>query len=320
MSAVIDLHELTKSYGGPNKAVDSVTMSVEEGTIYGLVGPNGSGKTTLVRMLCGLLTPTGGNGSVLGLDLAKDGETLRHTVGYMSQKYSLYPELTGRENLDFFASIHGLTGEQKRQRMDDIVDVMKLGPYLDRPSAALSGGWKQRLALGTTLMHRPKLMFLDEPTAGIDPVARRELWDLLFDIASEGVTAFITTQYMDEVERCSTVGYIYLSRLILTGPPSALKDNVLAGGGHTRFVEIEGTDPLKLRIWLRAQPFCVGATVFGHTVHARLGSELTDALVARACEAGGFHGCSARTIQPSLEDVFVELTERAAAAAARKRG
>lgn len=314
MAAMIELHELSKNYGGPKKAVDSVTLTVEEGKIYGLVGPNGSGKTTLVRMMCGLLTPTSGGGTVAGLDVNKQGETLRHTVGYMSQKYSLYPELTARENLDFFAAIHGLTGEAKKKRITEIADVMKLGPYMDRPSAALSGGWKQRLALGTTLMHRPKLMFLDEPTAGIDPVARRELWDLLFDIASEGVTAFITTQYMDEVERCAEVGYIYLSRLILTGPPSKLKDSVLAESKDIRYVEVECNEPLKLRIWLRSQPFARAATVFGASVHARITSSTPDPDVASACRAAGFTGATARTIQPSLEDVFVELTERAAAA------
>ena len=319
MSAIIDVTALTKGYGGPMKAVDSVTLTVNERTIYGLVGPNGSGKTTLVRMLCGLLKPSGGKGTVLGFDVEKDGEQLRRTVGYMSQKYSLYPDMTGRENLEFFASIHGLTGAHKASRIAEIVDSMHLGPYLDRPSMFLSGGWKQRLALATTLMHRPRLMFLDEPTAGIDPVARRELWDLLFDIASDGVTAFITTQYMDEVERCSQVGYLYLSRLIMTGTPTELKGAVIAADGDSRFVEIESHDPLRLRLWLNGQSFSRAATVFGHSVHARLSKVISDRDVVSACERAGFTGCHARTIQPSLEDVFVELTQQAAAAAAAAR-
>jgi ABC-type multidrug transport system ATPase subunit len=307
---VIDVQALSRKYGG-RPALDQVTLQVRRGTVYGLVGPNGSGKTTLVRALCGLLKPDGGTARVLGYDVVAQPELVRQTVGYMSQRFSLYLELTTRENIEFFARMHGLPN--RSSRVDEVVALLGLEPYLDKPAAALSGGWKQRLALATTILHRPPLMFLDEPTAGIDPVARRELWDLLFDLAAGGSNIFLTTQYMDEVERCGEVGYLYLSRLIISGSPDALKAETVAAIGGSHFVAVESARAPEATKWFRTQRFCSGATVFGTTIHAIVADDVSEAGVLGAGAAAGFLFREARRIEPTLEDVFVTLTRRAAA-------
>jgi ABC-2 type transport system ATP-binding protein len=309
--SVIDVRELTMAYGRM-KALDAVSLTVNPGTVYGLVGPNGSGKTTLVRTLCGLQKPTSGLATVLGIDVAKDPTRIRHTVGYMSQRFSLYNDLTAGENIEFFAKVHGLNGAPARQRIEEVIGLTKLGPYLGKPCMILSGGWRQRVALATTILHSPPLMFLDEPTAGIDPVARRELWDLLFELAAAGSDIFLTTQYMDEVERCGEVGYLYLSKMIVSGTPDQLKQNKLVAADGTRYIELECGNSIKAAPWLRAQPYCREATVFGHTLHALVTSDGGDVRIRRECEAAGFTRVAVRTIEPSLEDVFVALTRHAA--------
>lgn len=306
---LIDVRSLSRAYGDV-KALDCVSLQVRAGVVYGLVGPNGSGKTTLVRLLCGLIKPTSGTARVLGYDISKpkEAEQIRRTVGYMSQKFSLYMDLTVRENITFFAKMHQIGNPVGRAKQ--IVELLQLEPYLDRPAGALSGGWKQRLALATTILHAPPLMFLDEPTAGIDPVARRELWDLLFDLAALGSNIILTTQYMDEVERCGEVGYLYLSKLITSGTPEQLKAQTIELVRGTRFVEIScGMDAPQAVRWFRNRPFCSDATVFGTSVHALIADDVSDDRVIAEGNGAGFRVISARTIEPSLEDVFVTLTK-----------
>ena len=313
---VIDIRSLSQSYGSM-KALDGVTFSVARGTVYGLVGPNGSGKTTLVRALCGLEKPSGGSATVLGFDVATHPTEIRNRVGYMSQRFSLYNDLTTRENIDFFAQVYGVVGPKAKQRIDEVIAVTKLEPYLARRCAVLSGGWRQRVALATTILHSPPLAFLDEPTAGIDPVARRDLWDLLFSLAASGTDFFITTQYMDEIERCGEVGYLYLSKLIVTGTPSELKGHRLVTGAGSRYVELECTQAIQAVGWLRTMPYCKDATVFGHAIHALVTDDASDLQIRTEASGAGFSRVTVRTIEPNLEDVFVALTRYAVAQKAK---
>jgi ABC-type multidrug transport system ATPase subunit len=307
MAAMIESQELTRRFGHFT-AVDHVSFSVEKGSIFGFLGPNGSGKSTVIRMLCGILAPTSGTARIGGVDVVHDTDAIKEMIGYMSQKFSLYDELTVLENLLFYGRLYGLRGKALVERRDELVKLTHLEPYLNRRAALLSGGWRQRLAMSCALMHRPQVLFLDEPTAGIDPVARRDLWDLLFEFAGQGMTLFVTTHYMDEAERCSHVGYIYQSRLVVCGVPADLKKLPVVNPPDTRRLDVTCAYVTKGLQVLRHHPGVLSATVFGQSMHLLVKNNLSDQAIRDALESVGITDLEAHTIPPSLEDVFVALT------------
>jgi ribosome-dependent ATPase len=306
MPSVIDVRDLSRHFG-KFKAVDQVSFQVERGAIFGLLGPNGSGKSTIIRMLCGVLEPTSGTGSVLGHDVRTESEAIKRRIGYMSQKFSLYSDLSVRENLDFYGRIYGLSAERVAERSQAVLELTSMTDRLEQLAGTLSGGWKQRLALACALIHEPEVVFLDEPTAGIDPVARRQLWDLLFELSGQGVTLFVTTHYMDEAERCTDVGYIYLSKLLVLGKPDALKALPQVTPAGTRRLELEVHSPASRLGELRKLPGVLDATLFGQTIHLLAERDVTEERIAREMKLDP-ETLEFREISPTLEDVFVTLT------------
>jgi ABC-type multidrug transport system ATPase subunit len=304
---MIECEGLTRRFG-EFTAVDRVSFSVQKRAIFGFLGPNGSGKSTVIRMLCGLLEPTEGRGRIAGIDVAERTEDIKGLIGYMSQKFSLYDELTVRENLLFYGRLYGLEGSALRDRFEELIALTHLEPYLDRRAALLSGGWRQRLAMACALVHHPQVLFLDEPTAGIDPVARRELWDLLFQFAGQGMTLFVTTHYMDEAERCTDVGYIYMSRLIVCGAPDDLKNMPEVNAPGTRRLEVLCDHVTTGLQALRPMKGVQAATVFGQTINVVVDDTVGDEAMIDALRAVGIHHADIRPVAPSLEDVFVTLT------------
>jgi ABC-type multidrug transport system ATPase subunit len=293
---------------GDFTAVNDVSFRVEKGEIFGFLGPNGSGKTTVIKMLTGLLPLSGGSAMVEGLDVNKDAEAVRERIGYMSQNFSLYFDLTVAENLTFYGRVYGLDQARLKRRMDEIVQINGLGPYLNRLAAKLSGGWKQRLALGCAMLHEPKLLFLDEPTAGIDPVARRQLWDLLFELSGQGITFFVTTHYMDEAERCSHVSYIYYGKLIADGTPNSLRELPDVQPEGTMRIEITTPEVTRALRFARHVSGIRSATIFGQSIHALVEDHFNLDDLRHQLLKNGIAVAEIRPLAPSLEDVFVELT------------
>ncbi len=309
--SVIVADGLSKHFGRL-VAVEDVSFEVPRSAVFGMLGPNGSGKSTLIRMLCGVLRPTAGRGFVLGFDCATESESIKRRIGYMSQRFSLYTDLTVEENLDFYGRVYGLAGPRLRERKQAVVDLVGLGDRRNQLAGHLSGGWKQRLALAGSMIHEPEVLFLDEPTAGIDPVARRDLWDLLFELSAAGVTLFVTTHYMDEAERCSHVAYIYLAHLIVCGRPDVLKSlsDVTPAGTHR--LELSCAVPAAVLRILRRMPGVRDATLFGQTLHLLVDESLTaerlEQQLRAAAPADELGETDLRPIAPSLEDVFVTLS------------
>src|SRR5712691_4892142 len=307
--APIRAENLTRRFGD-FIAVSGVSLRVEKGEVFGLLGPNGSGKTTIIKMLTGLLPPSGGNAWVDGLDVRTHSEAVRERIGYMSQRFSLYDDLTVGENMQFYGRIYGLPAEHLRKRIEVIVALNGLEPYLGRLAGKLSGGWKQRLALSCAMLHEPKIMFLDEPTAGIDPVARRQLWDLLFDLSGHGITFFVTTHYMDEAERCSHVAYIYYAKLIADGTPNSLRELPDVTPQGTMRVEITTPEVTRALKIARQIPGIRGATIFGQSIHALIDDHFNLDDLREQLQKQGITVAEIRPLAPSLEDVFVELTRK----------
>lgn len=311
METVIQAEGLTKRFGDL-VAVEDVSFAISRGDIFGFLGPNGSGKSTVIRMLCGLLQPSAGRAALDGLDVVAESEEIKKRIGYMSQRFSLYEDLTVQENLDFYGTVYGLGPAKLRERSSSVVGLAGLAGREAQLVGTLSGGFKQRLALACSLLHEPRILFLDEPTAGIDPVARREIWDLLFYLAHQDTTLFVTTHYMDEAERCSRVGYIYHyhSKLMVCGRPEELKRLPdIAPDGAAWFAVLceDATAALgSLRRW----PEVIDATIFGEAIHllARRGTGAEQ--IARFLREAGWARVECRGVAPSLEDVFVTLTRQ----------
>ena len=299
--AVIDVRGLTKRYAG-RAVVDDFSIKVERGQIYGFLGPNGSGKTTTIRMLCGLLTPDAGEGRCLGYDLRRDALKIKREVGYMTQRFSLYEDLSIRENLDFIARVYAV--EDRKGAVEKTLERLGLTARKDQLAGALSGGWKQRLALAACLMHTPRLLLLDEPTAGVDPKARREFWDQIHDLAADGLTVLVSTHYMDEAERCHELAYIAYGKLLAKGTAAEV---VAQSGLSTWSVTGEELHPLARE--LRGLPGADMVVPFGTTLHV---SGADGAALNRSLAAFRERpGLTWTEIAPSLEDVFIGLMNTA---------
>jgi ABC-2 type transport system ATP-binding protein len=303
---VVETRGLTRRFG-PVVAVDEVDLEVRRGEIFGCLGPNGSGKSTLMRMLLGLLEPSSGRATVLGLEMPGEAESLRHRVGYMPQRFSLYEDLTVRENLDFASRVFGLSRRERALRSAAMIERHGLERYARTRAEALSGGWKQRLALAVATIHEPELLVLDEPTAGVDPQSRREFWENLFDLTTEGTTIFVSTHYMDEAVRCHRLGLFRDGRRVALGSPQALVAE-LAG----RVVDVQGDEPERAIAALRASELVASITQLGDVVHVLLAAgapaadEAGHLLAARLAEAG-LPGARTTAAVANLEDVFVSL-------------
>jgi ABC-2 type transport system ATP-binding protein len=299
----VDVEGLSKRFGNFT-AVDSVSFSVKRGEVFGFLGPNGAGKSTTIRMLCGLLEPTSGRATVGGHDVARSPDAVKSTIGYMSQRFSLYEDLAVEQNINFYGGIYGLEGNRLKERREWAVDMAGLGGREGTLARTLSGGWKQRLALGCAILHEPPIVFLDEPTGGVDPVSRRSFWDLIYSLSSTGVTVFVTTHYMDEAEHCNTIGLIYAGKLTALGSPRELKHRLDRYG----IFEVACDRPVEAVEELQKQKWVVETSIFGASFHV---STLKD--VDAPSEIGKVLGKQNNAIHrvegivPSLEDVFIHL-------------
>jgi len=303
---VVEVEDLVKKFDS-FVAVDHIHFQVERGEIFGFLGPNGSGKSTTIRMLCGLLLPTSGRGKVAGFDLMNEPEKIKQAIGYMSQKFSLYDDLTVIENLHFFGGIYGLSGPSQREREGKVIEMIGLQDLQDRITRTLAVGWKQRLGLGCAILHEPSILFLDEPTSGVDPISRRNFWSLIQQMGEKGVTTFVTTHYMDEAEYCGRLALIYQGRIIALGTPSELKLKTLSQG----VLEVE-CDPLVPALdLLKKESWISESAVFGDGLHV-IGEGKVD-LEREVNALFQKHGILLKRmgwIRPSLEDVFVSLIEK----------
>lgn len=300
---IIKAISLTKKFGSFT-AVDRVTFEVHQGQVFGFLGPNGAGKTTTIRMLCGIIKPTSGTAVVAGVDVSRDPERVRAQIGYMSQRFSLYGDLTVAENLDFYGNVYGVPRKRLRERIDTMMHYFDLGEARNVLARDLAGGYRQRLALACALLHEPKVLFLDEPTSGVDPLARRRFWDLIYDLAARGTTVLLTTHYLDEAEYCQRLAFIGAGRLLAVGSPSEIKTKM--AGFSVFSVAAEPQDRALAR--LRALDGVVSAVPFGAEAHVVVSSSVLDEkAIAEALNRAEVLVGYVRKVPPSLEDVFIHL-------------
>jgi ABC-2 type transport system ATP-binding protein len=297
----VDIQDLVKTFGAFT-AVDHVSLQVRKGEIFGFLGPNGAGKSTTIRILCGLLTPTSGRASVSGFDVARDTEKIRQSIGYMSQKFSLYDDLTVEENIDFFSGIYGVPRPARVERKAHVLEMANLAERRDALTRTLSGGWKQRLALGCAILHDPPVLFLDEPTSGVDPIARGAFWGLIHDLSETGHTIFVSTHYMDEAEYCHRLALMYRGKVIALGTPAELKHQM---AGQT-LMRLESTDTLATMQALAGMPGVSDVAVFGGGLHVTVADSGVESRIREKLGAGLK---TLEEIDPSMEDVFVALIE-----------
>jgi ABC-2 type transport system ATP-binding protein len=302
-SKSVVVQDLTKRFG-KFTAVDRINFEIPRGEVFGLLGPNGAGKTTAIRMLCGILLPTSGNGSVLGFDITRQPEEIKKRIGYMSQHFSLYNDLTARENIQFYAAIYGVSYNERQQRVEELVEMAGLSDHHRELTKNLSGAWRQRLALACAIAHNPPMLFLDESTAGVDPVSRREFWDLIYDLAGKDVSVLATTHYMDEAEYCNTVGMMYQGSLIANASPDELKSD-LPG----ILFQLECDRPIEAERILDGLSEVVDSSVHGVLVHVVVNRKRDKSRVANFLASNGIEVFRLEEVEPSLEDVFITMVE-----------
>jgi len=301
----VEIHDLVKTFG-TFVAVDHVNLEVRRGEIFGFLGPNGAGKSTTIRMLCGLLKPTSGSATVGGLDIATQSEAVKQNIGYMSQRFSLYDDLSVEENIDFFSGIYNVPRDRRAERKDYVLRMAGIEERRGSLTGLLSGGWKQRLALGCAILHEPPILFLDEPTSGVDPIARRTFWDLIYQLSAAGHTIFVSTHYMDEAEYCHRLALMYRGKVIALGTPAELKTSL---SSHNLF-HLEVSDLLGSMNTLEKIPGLSEIAVFGGGLHVTA-ADATRAVpeMRSALERAGISVPMIEPIQPSMEDVFVAMIE-----------
>ena len=302
---VVEVQNLEKRFGA-FRAVAGISFGVRRGEIFGFLGPNGAGKSTTIRMLCGLLTPSGGSGRVAGFDIVRDTEKIKTRIGYMSQKFSLYDELTVEENIDFYSGIYRVPAAKKPARKAWVLAMAGLERHRHARTSELSGGWKQRLALGCAVLHEPPILFLDEPTSGVDPNSRRQFWDLIYTLSEQGVTVFVTTHYMEESEYCDRLGIVYRGELIALGTPRALKTEHMPEA----VLELDCARPNDAMLALERLPAVKEVALFGKGLHVVAADPAAaEPAIRAALVSGGFTLERLERITPTLEDVFVSLIE-----------
>jgi ABC-2 type transport system ATP-binding protein len=298
--AAVEARELTKIFG-ELVAVDHLSLDVRQGEVFAFLGPNGSGKTTTIRMLCGIITPSSGEGRVLGFDIATQSESIKARIGYMSQRFALYEDLTVRENMNFYAGVYQVAGGRRAERIRDLIAMAGLTGRERQLAGQLSGGWKQRLALGCAIVHEPPLLFLDEPTAGVDPVSRRSFWTLIYGLARDGITIFLTTHYIDEAEHADRVALMLNGRMVALAPPRELRETGLSG----RLLEVECEPAVDALEFLPTVAGVREVTLYGTLLHVLVDYDVSADTIAATLRAKGIEVTGVREIKPSLEDVFV---------------